>query len=86
MARGSSCEPELAFAYEAGCGKVVESPGSDVVDRAFTIFHKWTALAENAGVCKRREFVKCLHVGKKRRKSDGFILYLTLWTEYSLYS
>ncbi len=25
-------------------------PGSDVVDRAFTIFHEWTALAENAGV------------------------------------
>ncbi len=25
-------------------------------------------------------------MGKKRQKSDGFILYLTLWTEYSLYS
>ncbi len=25
-------------------------PGSDIVDRVFTIFQEWTVLAENAGV------------------------------------
>lgn len=48
-------------------------PGSDVVVRACTIFHEWTALAENAGVVSggslkwlnRRVLpVMCLHVGK----------------------